>query len=264
MNSHKLNLVNSEEKKNFSSLSELMANNSRKKENINKIDSQMTKKSFGTLADLTADHMQKSNGPSPNKSSFIIPKFTLKQNNTTNNSPSPLPIFRNLTIKKNSTDSLDTLKKKIFDMEVTSKPVELKIDNLNDKINDKLNTDIDLSSVLRQTKPSAQKTIITKSKTQCYDLKEIFLMSAEPIPSSMIVDSLKVLDCQINASNLQYKKLNYSNNSCSMFGKMICRRWRLKKPYVKHSKSEYTENIIPFDFSSPSPDNLIFGNLRRN
>lgn len=266
MNNHNEKLTGSSvktpEKKLFNSLNDLIANHSSKKDNINnKIDSNKT---FRTLADLTASHMQKSSSPiAKNNSTFVIPKFSLKSdNNTSNNRVNNLSLSSNYLFKKKPVIDVEVLEKEIVNITVSSITPQKKIEIDGDKNTEEC--DIDLSSVIK--KKSTSVPIInknTKLLSPSYNLKDIFLMSSEPIPSSMIVDSLQVLNCQLNSSNLYKKKLNSINREGSMFGKMLCRRWNIKKPYIKHSKCEYSDRIKPFDFSSPSPDNIIFANIRR-
>uniref|UniRef100_A0A1B6MFD1 Uncharacterized protein n=1 Tax=Graphocephala atropunctata TaxID=36148 RepID=A0A1B6MFD1_9HEMI len=67
--------------------------------------------------------------------------------------------------------------------------------------------------------------------------------------------------CIFDASNILKLELKLRTTKCSSFGKVVCKKWRLSKiPYIRQKKFQTT--VIPFDFSTFSPDDEL-ASLRR-
>lgn len=223
-------------------------------------------KKFGNLADLTNNHLQKS-GNALRTSNFVIPKLSLKSNDAI----TPIsPLNVKLEAKNKIAENVQTLLEDVNQLQISPEIVKYFIndseENSKDEDNDLENSReflIDLTTVLRQTSVLSVNEKKNEEQLSKYDLKDIYIMTAEPLPSSMIADSLDTLKkCEINLSQLQFTKLSHASHSVSLFGKMLCRRWRPTKPYVKIPQRSCGQ-LKTFDFNSPSPDTLILNNLMK-
>lgn len=257
------------EKPKFSSLSGLISNHASAKD-----DKDGDKKSFGSLAEMTAHHL-KSTSPfkKSNKNSFVIPKLSNKvMASSSINLPGKLIKSVDESDTSRSSD-VDKVSLDVKNLQLDNNCEDRDKDKDDDKNKDKeSNWEIDLTKALRQ--PGSPAVISSKTKLSNgqdldiksqdnFDLKKLYDNINEPICSSIVVDSIEVLECNLTLINLKYAELHHFNKMASPFGKMLCRKWKSKKPYVKKSKCEFSDKIKPFDFSSPSPDSLILANLRR-
>lgn len=68
--------------------------------------------------------------------------------------------------------------------------------------------------------------------------------------------------CNFDTTHALSEKLKLQTKKCSSFGKLVCKRWKpLKKPYIR--RNSFTTSVIPFKFTTPSPDDIIAGFLER-
>ena len=276
--------------KTFDSLSSLMTSHAKSNSPNIKSSSQpeTAKKGFGTLADLTAHHLQKSNSSIPgkvlnpsdetSKSNFFIPKFTPKKftgafsKNSSSVSSEPIPF--NLKDSPDSVDFLQTVLSSVHVSEEIDK--ENTINGTAEVLDDCQTLDewtIDLSSALRQTKSITNvQSNITKFKSY-KDNKTVQQSNEEfsiiPLLRPINPTVAKVVttiehECNLNSSYLIHAQLTHSNKVVSLFGKMLCKRWRCPKPYVERAKQQnYSGKVKRFDFMTPSPDSIILSKLQR-
>lgn len=237
-----------------------------KNENSDKIHgSSGEKKSFGSLAEMTAHHLQKSNNSSPlsPKSPFVIPKLSQKPSNSSSKlffTPNKKSIKTTINVntpmeidKNNSVQTNDELDKKDEELQVTT----------DDWVIDLTKALLVTPNKNLQTNDQISKNKNSKSSKDFYDIKDFYQYSSEPIPSSLVADHINILHCSFNLKQLGSTKLPYSNKKASNFGKTLCRKWIIRKPYIKPPVPESIGNIKKFDFSTNSPDDIILANLQR-
>ncbi|CAG5082389.1 Similar to HBS1: Protein HBS1 (Drosophila melanogaster) [Cotesia congregata] len=258
MASHKSKVT--PEKPKFNSLSGLISNHASAKGLSPKNDKLGDKKSFGSLAEMTAHHL-KSNSPLK-KSTFVIPKLS-------NREPTPIHLPGKLIKSVDNVDAVNTEVNKVASS-VKNLQLEQKFEGKNKEKNEEKEEEksndweIDLTAALRQSESSANYKKIKLANEQDnstkrkdgFNLKELYDNINEPICSSLIVESVEVLECKLTSINLKYSQLTHFNKMASPFGKMLCKKWKSHKPYIEKSKSEFSDIIKPFDFSSPSPDSI--------
>jgi len=59
-----------------------------------------------------------------------------------------------------------------------------------------------------------------------------------------------VLPVTLNLCALRYVKLPYTKKNVSVFGKTLCKQWKIKRPVLRANVQHYN-TIKPFDFSIP-------------
>lgn len=231
---------------------------------------------FGSLADLTAHHLKKSSSSggisspvigSPN-AAFVIPKLWTRSDSAAS---SP---------KNQFSEASSSLNSDAYDTQILSQTKVKKIQKRDDKIDDKipvanfLNTRtpspedwvIDLSAALSETfsKVSTpnEKLNSKLSDDLCQDISRLDIYLNTKTPEIIGANSSNVFfDCNLNSSSMQHIKLGYSKEVVSSFGKILCRRWKTRKPYIR--SEPHVDVIMPFDFSIPSPDDRILVHLRK-
>lgn len=245
---------------------------------VTEISSQRNAQSFGSLAALTAHHLQKSNMTNDTKfherqqlpnSQFVIPKLIIKKNdnegtgnvqslkssNDENNKKQLIPI--------DSLDKypIDTLQKDLSNMHIMSK---------NYITTEKLEKQLDMRSVINDIRaPSPENWIIDLSTA----LKEAELLTNctfnnansnalrkfhydTPNLETCMEDESDVmpnlLPVCFNLCALMHVKLPYikKKKNISMFGKILCRKWKTKKPNLE-ILVQHSGTVKPFDFSVP-------------
>ncbi|KAK0075135.1 hypothetical protein PV325_007318 [Microctonus aethiopoides] len=280
---HKANVttpVNTTEKRKFDSLVELMnyhTNNVsplKEKTIFNSENMKSDKKLFDSLTSMTAHHLQKSNNslkqPTVSKIPFVIPKLSPKSSINfpiTFETKSESKIVKKISAKMSLTELSEI-------SETSREPIKTHRMTVNDE-----DCMIDLTMALRPsgTLPTIinknlklisnkhlSENSIAKSANNFHDIKEIYQYTREPIPLLLGVNEIHKLECNFNLIKLHYLKLKH-NTMVSRFGKMICKKWKIPKPKFKKTifESKFISNIERFNFSSPSPDNIILSNLRR-
>lgn len=241
---------------------------------------------FGSLADLTANHLQKSNvstnkielcKKSPN-SGFIIPKLNINKNkenfghniifskfDSKNNTDSTVNIINNKSDDRFNSDKvqIDSLRKGISNLELESKPNnefnEQKSINLEDLMEhnvERVRTPspddclIDLSAALKEVHvPDLKHNCQIEPMTNLYydTLSYINKMKNNSFNDS---DSETSVECTLNLNSLIHVRLPYAKKTVSTLGKILTRKWKLKKPFIKCKTQEY-RTIKRFDFSTP-------------
>lgn len=69
-------------------------------------------------------------------------------------------------------------------------------------------------------------------------------------------------DCCLDARYILKVKSKLKTIKCSSFGKVVCKQWKpLKMPYIR--REEIKSCVLPFKFTSPSPDDVMAGFLDR-
>lgn len=240
------------------------------------------KAAFGTLADLTAHHLQKSNSgdvrtslfgkgsPSP-KTNFVIPKLSRDRGNEETHAVAP-PTFclvdSLLSLEQTPQPSDDAPTVKHDEENLSSKLEEM---NLNGSVIAN-NWTIDLTTALRSSQSKSEEKSVTREEKMSGNrsANEISFICTSPIIDheewNIHVNTEYAVPnegCELNLSYLRKIKLRYSHKMASSFGQMLCKRWKYRKPYVVRQKSIINEKIKRFDFSTPSPDCLILSHLRR-
>lgn len=225
----------------------------------------MKAQSFGSLAALTAHHLQKSNSNSNTEfckksqspsSSFVIPKFSIKKSNEemeklkSDDSKSNKTLTYPNSLSKYSTDLLP---KDLSDLHITDVQSEGQFKDPISSIS-KIRTPspdswvIDLSTALKEAEFLTDNTFsnvnLTASKKFYYDIPNLDLC----IEKSNI--TLSILPVTLNLCDLQHVKLPYAKEKVSVFGKILCKKWKTKKPILKVTV-EHHGTIKPFDFSTP-------------
>lgn len=241
---------------------------------------------FGSLADLTANHLQKSNistnkielcTKSPN-SGFIIPKLNINKNkenfgqsmisskfSSDNNTDGIVNITSNKNEDRFYSDKvqIDPLRKGISNLKLVSNPNSefneqrsVNLANLMDHNVKHARTPspddwlIDLSAALKEVHaPDLEHNRqIEPMKNLYYDtLSYIEKMKNNSLNDS---DSETNVECTLNLNSLIHIRLPYTKKTVSTLGKILTRKWKLKKPFIKCKTQEY-RTIKRFDFSTP-------------
>lgn len=245
-----------------------------------------SKTSFGSLADLTAHHLQKSGNASDGagnrfgkinspKANFVIPKFSANRGNSAPNNAIVQRLTFGLTNPPVPVDSLETRHAPSMltstgdnSVNVKSEPVEASEGRTTPD-----NFTIDLSTALRQIDPGLNvKSInddkIVKKAVDDFSFGKVLgieLCVDRDDSGGLSKSPTKMLghECKLNVSYLRNIRLSHANRVVSLFGKMLCKRWRSRRPSVKKSNQRNSGKIRPFDFSTPSPDSIILSILRR-
>lgn len=241
---------------------------------------------FGSLADLTANHLQKSNistnkielcTKSPN-SGFIIPKLNINKNkenfgqsiisskfSSDNNTDNIVNITSNKNEDRFYSDKvqIDPLRKGISNLKLASNPnsefneqKSVNLANLIDHNAKQVRTPspddwlIDLSAALKEVHvPDLEHNRQIEPMTNLYydTLSYIEKMKNNSLND---LDSETNVECTLNLNSLIHIRLPYAKKTVSTLGKILTRKWKLKKPFIKSKTQEY-RTIKRFDFSTP-------------
>lgn len=111
---------------------------------------------------------------------------------------------------------------------------------------------IDLSSALKAVPEASTKSC---NRVPFTNDKEVFTLSraSEDIFLELNFDSIKILN----------NDLELSNKSSSPFGKILCRKWKFNNVNLVKRENVSPTRVVHFDFSTPSPDDLILKFIRR-
>ncbi|KAL2728344.1 HBS1-like protein [Vespula maculifrons] len=238
-----------------------------------KLASCNSKQHFGSLADLTANHLQKSNisnnkielctKSSPN-SGFIIPKLNINKDKKNfehgivslkvgkeNNADSTVNITSNETEDQFNRDKIqiDSLRKGISNFKLASNPNDefteqksVNLANLMEHNAERVRTPspddwlIDLSAALKEIHiPDSKHNRQVEPMTNLYydTLSYIDKMKNNSLNDS---NSEANVECTLNLNSLIHIRLPYTKKTVSTLGKVLTRKWKLKKPFIKCNK----------------------------
>ena len=238
--------------------------------------------SFKSLADLTAHHLQKStnligstnfNGEaSLCSTNFVIPKLSIKndksndlENVQLNSFDSKININLESIYDQEKDDSMDSLERSISnvlalsrnytDHNIKNKSQNMELEENSTNVSGTRTPSpdpwiIDLSSALKE---ATSLVVDTCTDTKSKALKDV----SNVIPNSRLQTSNEntdipyaMLPTTLNLSSLKHAKLPYTKRNVSLFGRTLCRMWKMKKPLLK-SQLEQHQTIQKFDFSIP-------------
>lgn len=211
------------------------------------------------------------------KPNFTIPKLsTPKQSDST--PKFTIPRLQKKTISNKNTDSdynslselveshLSLLKRNGVSVPNNDKPSEMttltqSVSKLTLPENENLNRGrfvIDLTAALTAVK--SKPAVVTKKdkKQEVEKPFEIPFIDCE-IEVSQPVD---MLECRLDISDVVFRKSN-SFKGVSKFGKALCRRYRMTKPYKVNFKNNLVNDSKMFNFSTPSPDDVISSYIKK-
>lgn len=229
--------------------------------------------SFSSLAALTADYLQKSNTNNIEsrerqslKTQFVIPKLSIKKENSEETKNLPSPKFHNENSKKQLI-STNTLSKHEINL--------LQKDFSNINIVPKSNTVRDIKSEEQLKNPIS---VVNETCSPCDDLvdlstalKEAEFLADNAFCNANLTNSRQLynnthnleicfeddnritpnaLPVTLNLCALRYVKLPYTKKNVSIFGKTLCKKREMKRPVLKAIVRRYNM-IKPFDFSIP-------------
>lgn len=247
---------------------------------ITKISSQSDTNTqpFNSLAALTADYLQKSNITNNIEfqerhqsltSQFVIPKLSIKKKDSEEMKNVHLSKFHNNESSKRqlistnilSKDEINLLQKDFSNMDIVPKSnivikdikSEKQFKNPMSIVNEICtpSTDdwVDLSTALKEAEfltdnafCNANLTTSRKLYRNTHNL-EICLEDDSRITPNM-------LPVTLNLCALRYVKLPYIKKNVSMFGKTLCKKWKMKRPVLRTIVQHYN-TVKPFDFSTP-------------
>lgn len=203
----------------------------------------------------------------------MIPKLLIKNDKSNDLENVQLNSFdgkQNINVEsindQEKDDSMDSLERSISNVlalsrNYTDHNIKNKSQNMELEENSTLNVSgtrtpspdpwiIDLSSALKE----ATSLVVDN----CTDIKPKVLKDVNNvIPNSRLQTSNQSIDfpyamlpTTLNLSSLKYAKLPYTKRNVSLFGRTLCRTWKMKKPLLK-SRSEQHQTIQKFDFSIP-------------
>lgn len=261
----------------FSSLAGIVSHHTESiNSNVTKISSQNNTNAqpFSSLAALTTDYLQKSNAANNVESrdryqlpvsQFIIPKLSIKKNDSEETRNVHLPKFHNNENNKRQLvstnildkDEIDSLQNDFSNMDiflkrntVTDKSKKLLVNPIN-IVNENctpLSDDwVDLSAALKEAEfltDNAFCSVNLTTSTKLYDMHnlEISLEDNDRITSN-------VLPVTLNLCALRSIEFPYSKKNVSVFGKTLCKKWKRKRPVLK--TIVHYNTVKPFDFSTP-------------
>lgn len=227
--------------------------------------------SFGSLAALTAHHLQKSNAANvkfrereqlPN-SQFVIPKLSIKKNdnaNMENIQSLKLHHSKRQPVHANSKHSVDLLEKDFSDMYIFLENNDVTNIESKEQFKDPINVIneirtpspdnwmIDLSTALKEAELlndcSSSNANMAISRKFYYDMPNLEICM-EDNKNSELSNALPIT---LNLCTLKHVKLPYTKKNVSVFGKTLCRKWKTRKPILKVFIQSYN-TVKSFDFS---------------
>ena len=235
---------------------------------------------FKTLADLTAHHLQNTSNllgnekTSSPKTNFLIPKLSIKKDNCNdiNEQLNLSTILEDIHIDsaavndRKSDDSMDSLERSLssvfaFSKDFINTSIKSNSQNMESKNDLIVNVGdtrtpspdpwiIDLNSTLKEATFLVSNNCSHTKLEMLKDVHNIIPNSSLQIPNKNIEIPYAMLPTTLNLSCLRYIKLPYSKKNVSLFGRTLCRTWKLKKPILK-SQQEHHKTVKRFDFSVP-------------
>jgi hypothetical protein len=227
--------------------------------------------SFGSLAALTAHHLQKSDATnyteflknSPSSSSqFVIPKLSIKKNDSEETTDTQLLKFRDnenrQTISINNIDkhSIGLLEADFSNMRIfpNSATKNINFENQTRSIINDVNQIrtpspdnlVDLSIALKEAE------LLTRNISNAdFALKKLDHEMANLEIHNDDKNNIKpnLLPVTLNSCALRLTKLPYTKQKPSVFGRTLCRKWKTEKPNLKIF-TQHCHTIKPFDFST--------------
>lgn len=263
--------------KTFSSLAGLISHHTESINSNTKISSQSNTSAqpFSSLAALTADYLQKSNAVNNIESrqkhqspisQFVIPKLSINKKDSEetknvhllksyNNENSKTQIISTNILSKHE---IDLLQKEFSNMDIFSKnnvgrdikskeqfknPISI-INEICTVVPDDW---VDLSTALKEAEflvdgAFRNTNLTTSRKYRNMHNLEICLENDNRVTQD-------VLPVTLNLCALKYVKLPYTKKTISIFGKTLCKKWKIKKPVLKTIVQHY-KMVKPFDFST--------------
>lgn len=199
-------------------------------------------------------------------SQFVIPKLSIKKKESEETKNIHLPKFHNNENSKRqpvptnilSKHEIDLLQEDFSNMDIFSKNNIIKdvkseerfknpISIINEICTPSFDDWVDLSTVLKKgeflTDSTFRNTNLTTSRKLYHDTLEICLEDDNRITPN-------VLPVTLNLYALRYVKLPYTKKKVSVFGKTLCKKWKIKRPVLKTIVQQFN-TIKPFDFSTP-------------
>lgn len=216
---------------------------------------------FSSLAALTADYLQKSNATNNiesrerHQSQFVIPKLSIKKDSEEMKNHSPK--FPNEN-KLNTSSKINLLQRNFSNMKIVSKSNPVRDVRSEEQPKDPISivnaistpSDdwVDLSTALKEAEFLADNAFcnanLTNSRQSYRDMHlEVCLEDDNRITAN-------ALPVTLNLRALRYGKLPYTKENVSIFGRTLCRKWRMKRPVLRAIARQYN-TIKPFDFSTP-------------
>lgn len=245
---------------------------------------------FGSLADLTAHHLRNSNSSSAIGSSskdLVIPKLSTKNNPRIFPSPMRSEKLSGNNWVQGKIDQNDSCElfnsnfcKTRNSPQKTDHEIQLRDTNIvtdrtifardsfqNTRTPSPEDWEIDLTTALSETfshiiKPSCNSSLnLTEDLSHHISRLDIYSNTNTVLEVTENDAPNFSSNCDLNMSSLQHIKLPYSKEIVSLFGKILCRKWKSKKPYIRSNAS--IDVVKRFDFSIPSPDDKILEHLRK-
>lgn len=226
---------------------------------------------FSSLAALTADYLQKSNVNNiesqerhqSSKIQFVIPKLSIKKKNNEETKDLQSPNSNENSKKLISTNTLskheiNLLQKDFSNMSIVKSKIVRNIkseEQLKDPISivNEICTPsddwVDLSTALKEAEFLADNAFCNANLTSSRQLYrnthnlEICLEDDNRITPN-------ALPVTLNLCALKCVKLPYTKKNVSIFGKILCKKWKIKRPILRAIVQHYN-TIKPFDFSTP-------------
>lgn len=241
---------------------------------------------FKSLADLTAHHLQKSSSLLGSRNTnektlscgtnFVIPKLSLKKDNCNDQSNVDLSATqRNINIgsdtlndkTKVDPNSMDSLERHISHVLALSRnytnpdsiDISQKVESKEDSLLNVSGTRtpspdlwmIDLSSALKEaTAIIPNNPISSHTKAKVIGITDTISKLNIHISDHNTPIPYNILPTTLNLSPLKHVKLPYAKKNVSLFGRTLCKTWKLRKPNLKSQKQQY-ETVRRFDFSVP-------------
>lgn len=227
---------------------------------------------FSSLAALTADYLQKSNTANNIESQekhespiaqFVIPKLSINKKDSEKTKSVPSPKFhdnentrRQLKFTNiSSKHKIDLLQKDFSNMNIfpnilkdveSEEQLKIPISIVNKICTQSSDDWVDLSTALKEAEFLSDNAFCNDNLTSrklyrnTHNL-EIYLEDNRVTPK---------LPVTLNLCALKYVKLPYTKKNVSVFGKTLCKQWKIKRPVLRANVQHYN-TIKPFDFSIP-------------
>lgn len=228
----------------------------------NNESNQSTSPSFGSLAELTAHHLKISskNKNDAEKFGFVISK---KANEDCKSSIESLSNVQ-INIKKEK----DVHSEDKFTVTKFSIKKEKGLENsyhtnstksvLEDISNMCIDEEFDFNKVIKSEPIDYPMSNVAIKKEKLGDTISTNFYAINQASKSL-ESSLEAIKKECSQFR---EKAIYQRKTVSLFGKVLCKSYSRKAPYLKKSVNN-APTISPFDFSSPSPDSVVLARLRR-
>ncbi|XP_058806044.1 uncharacterized protein LOC131672679 isoform X5 [Phymastichus coffea] len=253
--------------------------------------------SFNSLAELSNHHLKISNNKKDSNrnfvlpSDFVTPKIGSKNNDSNQSSSLPFGSLAELTAHHLKSSNKDTnFEAQLFGFVIPKEDSSLSNIKMHIKKEKNIDSNIKLTIpdlIIKKEKdlednPNLSKSFLEdisnlrieefdpnkfiESESINFSIHKIAIKSEKPdsAKSKALELSLEAVKRECN----QYRvKARNQRKSASPFGKVLCKSFSRKVPYPKEIVRDSTVNsrrtILPFDFSSPSPDSIVLARLRR-